>query len=98
MNLHYKILAADQTSCHGGTNKWHKNGWYTVDGPLEPCRNGIHYCRRDQLVHWLGPTIWLFEDGTPNETIDAGYKMVTRKGRIVEKVDAWNDRTARLFA
>ena len=94
----YKVLAADQSSHHGGSGKWRKGQWCTVDGVLVPCRNGIHYCRRDQLVQWLGSAIWLFEDGSPDETIDGGDKMVTRKGRIVERVETWNERTARLFA
>jgi hypothetical protein len=94
----YKVLGADQGSFHGGTGRWVKRRWRTVDGPLSPCRNGIHYCRRDQLVTWLGPAIWLFEDGSPEETVDAGDKMVTRRGRIVERVESWNDTTARLFA
>lgn len=95
---YYKVLAADQTPHHGGTGRWVKKRWRTVGGPLVPCANGIHFCRRDQLVGWLGPTIWLFEDGSPDKTVDAGDKMVTRRGRIVERVDAWNDVTARLFA
>jgi hypothetical protein len=95
---YYKVLAQDQTPHHGGTGKWVKKRWRTVDGPLAPCANGIHFCRRDQLLSWLGPTLWLFEDGSPEETVDAGDKMVTRRGRIVERIDTWNDVTARLFA
>ena len=94
----FKVLGDRQQSHHGGNGKWTKNRWRTVDGPVVPCRNGIHYCRPDQLVQWLGPTIWLFEDGTPDETIDHGDKMVTRKGRIVERIETWNETTARLFA
>lgn len=94
----FKVLGDRQQSHHGGTGRWVKNRWRTVDGPLEPCRNGIHYCKPEQLVQWLGPTIWLFEDGTPDETIDHGDKMVTRKGRVVERLETWNDTTARLFA
>ncbi|MCR4338567.1 MAG: hypothetical protein NUW01_01630 [Gemmatimonadaceae bacterium] len=94
----YKVLDAAQQPHHGGTGRWTKGRWRTATGPLVPCENGIHYCRRDQLVRWLGPTIWLFEDGSPGETVDAGDKMVTRKGRVVERVDAWNDVTARLLA
>ena len=94
----FKVLGESQQSHHGGVGKWRKNQWRSVKGELIPCQNGIHYCRRDQLVHWLGPTIWLFEDGTPDETIDNGDKMVTRKGRIVGRVETWNETTARLFA
>ena len=94
----YKVLGEAQDSHHGGTGKWRKGQWRTVTGALIPCQSGIHYCRRGQLVQWLGPTIWLFEDGTPDETIDHGDKMVTRKGRIVERIETWNETTARLFA
>jgi len=94
----YKVLGEDQLSHHGGSGRWKKGRWRSVKGELSPCNNGIHYCRPDQLVHWLGPQIWVFEDGTPNETIDAGDKMVTRKGRVVEQLETWNDCTARLFA
>ena len=94
----YKVLAADQTPHHGGTGKWVRNRWRTVDGTLIPCANGIHYCRRDQLIPWLGPVIWLFEDGSPDQTVEANDKMVTRRGRIIERVETWDDVTARLFA
>ncbi|MGH2835407.1 MAG: putative immunity protein, partial [Solirubrobacteraceae bacterium] len=94
----YKALEADQSSAHGGSGKWVKNRWRTVDGLLVPCQHGIHYCRRDQLVLWLGPTVWLFEDGSPEETLDRDDKMVTRRGRIVEKVEAWKWPTWQLFA
>ena len=96
--LAYKVLGDAQQSHHGGTGKWRKGQWRTAKGELVPCQNGIHYCTRDQLVHWLGPTIWRFEDGTPHDTLDAGTKMVTRKGRVVERVTTWNETTARLFA
>ena len=52
----------------------------------------------DLVVQWLGPTVWLFEDGSPDETLDASDKMVTRRGRVVERLETWNDCTARLFA
>ena len=94
----FKVLGDKQTSCHGGNGRWVKNRWRTAEGELVPCENGIHYCRQDQLVRWLGPQIWLFEDGTPDETRDAGDKLVTRKGRVVQRLDTWNETTARLFA
>jgi len=94
----YKVLSESQTSHHGGTGKWVKGRARNVKGELMPCRNGLHYCTRDQLVGWLGPQIWLFEDLSPDETVDGGDKMVTRKGRVVERLETWNDMTARLFA
>jgi len=97
-DLAYKVLDADRRSCHGGTGLWTPGRPRSVRAALVPCQHGIHFCRRDQLVQWLGPTIWVFEDLSPDETIDAGDKMVTRKGRIVEQVETWNETTARLFA
>jgi len=94
----FKVLGDNKTSYHGGDGRWVKNRWRTAEGDLVPCENGIHYCRQDQLVRWLGPQIWLFEDGTPDETRDAGDKLVTRKGRVVQRLDTWNETTARLFA
>jgi hypothetical protein len=96
--MHYKVLAFDQSSHHGGSGKWVKKRWRSVEGELVPCANGIHYCQHEHLIRWIGPTIWIFEDGTPDETINNGDKMVTRKGRVVERLDTWNETTARLFA
>ena len=94
----YKVLGYNTKSYHGGSGVWTPGKPRSVRGELEACRRGIHYCRRDQLIRWLGPTIWTFEDLTPEETIDVGDKMVTRKGRILERVEAWDETTARLFA
>ena len=94
----YKVLSDDRRSHHGGSGIWTPNRARSVKGDIVPCRNGLHYCRHDQLVRWLGPTIWVFEDLAPGETVDAGDKMVTRRGRIVERVETWNEVTARLFA
>lgn len=61
--------------------------------------NAIYYCTRDQLVYWLGPEIWTFEDLTPEETVcsDKWRQSATRVGRILERVSSWNKTTARLF-
>lgn len=94
----FKVLGSSRQSHHGGTGTWRKNEWRSVEGPVVPCSNGIHYCKPEHLVQWLGPTIWLFEDGTPDETIDHCDKLVTRKGRIIRQMTTWNETTARLFA
>ncbi|HEV2065064.1 MAG TPA: hypothetical protein VGS00_11010 [Thermoanaerobaculia bacterium] len=82
-----------------GTGVWAPGRARSVHGPLVPCKRGLHFCRGlEQAVGWLNAELWTFEDLTPEETIDAGDKMVTRKGRILERVESWNERTARLFA
>jgi len=92
----YKVTGEDGSAFHGGYGKWTKNRWRSVRGNLVPCENGLHLCRRQDLTMWLGPVIWRAEvDG---EVIEANDKVVARKARVVERLDTWNERIARLFA
>lgn len=93
----YKVLSNGR-SCHGGRGKWTPNRRRSVKDALVPCKNGIHYCRDSQVLAWLNDELWEFVDLTPGEAIDAGDKMVTRAGKVTKKYEAWNERTARLFA
>ena len=92
----YKVTDANGYSMHGGTGKWVPGRWRTVNGPLVPCYRGLHLCRPDDLVRWLGPVIW--EAEYEGEVIEAKDKVIARKARITGRVGAWNERTARLFA
>ena len=55
--LAYKVLGENGEAFHGGTGSWPlpKNGkpgkWLFVEGAIQPCVNGLHLCRRDDLVH-----------------------------------------------
>jgi hypothetical protein len=93
----YKVLGPDRRAIHGGSGTWPAPGmWLEVKGALEPCSNGLHLCAREHLLSWLGPAIW--EAEYESECIDHGDKLVVRRARLVRQVEAWNDRTARLFA
>jgi hypothetical protein len=97
----YKVLAEDGSAFHGGNGRWPlPNGnpgeWLAVSGELEPCRHGLHLCRRSDLIHWLGPVIYLAEH--EGEKIIAKDKIVVRKARLLSRLDTWNETTARLFA
>lgn len=93
----YKALR-NGASCHGGRGKWTPNRRRGVRGEIIPCAHGIHYCRDEQVLRWLGEELWEFIDLTPDEAIDAGDKRVTRAGKVTRKLEAWNETTARLFA
>lgn len=101
-NTYYKVLAEDGSACHGGCGKWPlpKGGkpgeWLEVSGSIVPCRNGLHVCEKSDLVHWLGPAIFLCE--VSGETVRDEHKSVVAKARLVSRINTWNDRTARLFA
>ena len=92
----YKVLNEDQTACMG-VGAWPPVGeWFEVKGKLIPCNNGIHLCRRDDLIHWIGPAIFTVEyDG---EMIESDNKIVVRRARLLSKLETWNERTARLLA
>jgi hypothetical protein len=94
----YKVLDDDATPYHGGHGKWNTQGkWMPpIKGDLIPCRNGYHLCRKQDLVYWLGPSIWLA--AYRGERIDQTEKIVVREARVITRLDTWNDRTARLFA
>ena len=98
----WKVLAEGGKPHHGGTGAWPlpKDGkpgaWVTVTGDLVPCENGLHLCRRQDLIGWLGPVIW--EAEYTGQVIDHGDKIVVRRARLVRRVRTWNERTARLFA
>jgi hypothetical protein len=105
-NVDYKGLNTDGASPYqgfvwplpvyeGGT--WVAAGkWVTWDGPLVACASGIHYCTQSQVVHWLQPTLYAFE--AAGETVNGGNKSICSRGRLLYKIDAWNEQTQRLFA
>lgn len=93
----WKVLNADRTAYHGGTGRWPEPGeWWEVTGEIVPCQHGLHVCRREDLVKWLGPTIWEVE--VEGEQLAAEDKVVVRRARLVKQLTTWNDRTARVFA
>ena len=98
----YKVLGENGGCYNGGTGQWHlpKRGpgeWMPkIEGNLRPCENGYHLCRRDDLIHWLGPAI--YEAEYRGEVVKDNEKVVVREARLTRRIETWNERTARLFA
>ena len=99
----FKILGRNGETVNGGSGRWHLplNGkpgkWMPpIEGKLEACFRGYHLCRVQDLVHWLGPTMWIAE--RKGKRIDDDSKVVVRQARLIRKLETWNDRTASLFA
>src|SRR5690606_17865329 len=99
--VYYKCLNPGGRSLMGdGT--WHlpdggrPGMWMPEITGLVPRQRGYHVATIDQLVDWLGPE--LFEVECRGEHVDHGDKHVFGQARLVRRIDAWNDRTARLFA
>ena len=96
----YKFLRADG-SAPSGTGRYTEGRWRSVSGVLVPCRNGLHATTADNLVPFINAELWRVESGGEHlwhEDTSLGRKFVCRRLRTVELVEAWNERTARLFA
>ncbi len=94
--MYYKILGEDRESVNGGNLTWTPGEWVTVEGEIVHCENGLHLCRKQDVLGWLGPTIWKAE--TRGELVEHDDKVVVREARITEQLTTWNERSARLFA
>ena len=96
----YKTLGKDGRYIYG--NGWHlpkgkrPGKWMPVIEELLICESGYHLCKGQDLVYWLNEEI--YEAEYRGERIDEGYKIVVSQARLLRKVTAWNETTARLFA
>lgn len=70
--------------------------WLDSDGSPELCTAGIHALRPEALPFWLAEELWLVELEGAQEV--ASGLVLGRRGRLLDRVDAWNDETAREFA
>jgi hypothetical protein len=87
----YKFLHPDGTSVFtgfrwplpdGGPGEW-------VDARPDPCRSGVHACRVTDLPLWVGRTLYEIElDG---EIVEQRMKVVASRGRLVRRIEAWDD-------
>jgi hypothetical protein len=87
----YKFLRRDGTSAfarfrwplpEGGPGPW-------IEAPVEPCRSGIHACRREELPLWLGRVLYEIELG--GEIVAGPAKLVASRARLLRRVDAWDE-------
>lgn len=71
--------------------------WLEADeGPLLPCRNGVHACELADLPYWLADELWQIElDGEALRGPDA---WIARRGRLLRQVTTWNPDTRTRFA
>ena len=75
---------------------WPVGEWVEAEGQLALCRNGIHACRPEALPRWLNDELWRVEvDDVAGE--HEGL-LLARRGRLVERIDAWDEETSRELA
>jgi hypothetical protein len=87
----FKVLRAD------GRSPFADFAWpLPGDGPgawvqarVEPCRSGIHACRRDDLPLWLGRA--LYEVELAGDVVEQPAKLVASRARLLRRIDGWDD-------
>lgn len=94
----YKFLRADGTSPFAGF-RWdlpdtNPGDW--VEAGVEPCRSGIHACRPGDLPFWA--TDSLYEIEVDGEIAEGRSKLVASRGRLLRRIDAWDDELRGAYA
>jgi hypothetical protein len=96
----YKFLSRGAVGLYSGfpwpTPEGNDPGsWVEVSGELLAGLNGIHACLPTDLVNWLDDELWLVElDGY----LEAEGLLVARRGRLLDRVEAWDGKAADGFA
>ena len=99
---YYKFLNEDGMTPHG-RDAWPmpqrgKPGAWTprLKGDIVLCLNGYHIIKADQLIPWMAAVLWEVE--VRGTLVEDSEKCAARQARLICQVEAWNERTARLFA
>ncbi len=92
----YKFLSPDRVGLFSGV-RWPEPGtWLEANAEVERCVSGIHALSEAGLLDWIDDELWTCElDGIVQ---DDGHVLVAERGRLLERVEAWNESTARDFA
>ena len=93
----YKFLADD------GVGVFSRFAWpLPADGPgawveseVETCRAGIHACRAADLPFWVTGALYEIELGGGVD--EQPLKVVAPRGRLLRRVDGWDDRTREAY-
>jgi hypothetical protein len=92
----YKFLSSDRVGLFSGV-RWPEPGiWLEADAEVERCVSGIHALHAEGLLGWIDDELWTCElDGVVE---DDGQELVAERGRLLERVEAWDETAARDFA
>jgi len=66
-----------------------------VEADPDACASGIHACHADSLPYWLTEHLWMIE---LDEVEAAEHKLVARRGRLLDRVHAWDGSAMSDFA
>ena len=97
----YKFLRPGRVGPFSGI-RWPKplggepGGWVRArDDAAVLCASGVHACTVDDLPFWMAEELWEVELGDPVERQRS--KLVAPAGRLLARVEAWNQEAALAF-
>ena len=92
----YKFLSSGRVGLYSGV-RWPEPGtWLEADGEVERCVRGIHALYPEGLLGWIDDELWTCELAGIVE--DDGHELIAERGRLLERVEAWDESAARDFA
>jgi len=106
---YYKIIDENNLSCNGGTFDWSeylptKNedgswapGKWTPEQRVVMCKSGYHVIDAYHLLDWANAQLYECEVIGASTDKD-NNKYACASVRLTRKIEAWNDKTLRLFA
>ena len=92
----YKFLSSDRVGLFSGV-QWPEPGtWLEADAEVERCMSGIHALHAEGLLGWIDDELWTCELAGIVE--DDGHVLVAERGRLLDRVEAWDEDAALDFA
>lgn len=98
----FKFLSAGATGPFSGyrwpapSSPGAPGDWTTANGPLDPCRRGLHLCRGRDLPLWFNTELYEVEAEGPLLEYD-GF-VVSARARLRRRVPGWVQGTAQRFS
>ena len=75
--------------------RWELGVWHDTGGD-PTCGHGVHACEPRDLPFWLQDELWVVE--LRGDVARGRHKVVGAGGRLLGRVDAWDDTTRGEFA
>jgi hypothetical protein len=98
----YKFLASGAIGAFSG-QPWptpapdgEPGAWVTAEGPLEPCRRGLHLCRGGDLPYWLNEELYVVEVSGDVEQHESF--VLAGRARLLRRVPMWSQESAHRFS
>ena len=89
----YKCLRPGRIGPFSGFS-WPVGEWVDAGGAIL-CVQGVHACRTTDLPYWLTQELWEIE--LEGEVRRESRKLVADRGRLVQRVEAWDGASALSF-